>query len=55
MSEEAKKIVPVHTKKTYTKLFKIALYEKDELELKRYIEKKKAIFLSTPQEKQLID
>ena len=49
MSEEAKKIVPVHTKKNiYEIIQNCALNEKDELELKKYIEKKGAIFLSTP-------
>ncbi len=49
MSEEAKKIIPVHTKKNiYNIISECALKEKEELELKKYIEKKKAIFLSTP-------
>ena len=49
MSEEAKKIVPVHAKKNiYEIIQNCALNEKDELELKKYIEKKGAIFLSTP-------
>lgn len=49
MSEEAKKIVPVHTKENiYDIISSCALNEKEELELKKYIEKKKAIFLSTP-------
>lgn len=49
MSLEAKKIIPVHTKKNiYDIIKKCALNENDELELKNYIEKKKAIFLSTP-------
>ncbi|WP_440633331.1 N-acetylneuraminate synthase family protein [Candidatus Pelagibacter sp. HIMB1485] len=49
MSEEAKKIIPVHTKKNIFDIINnCALNEKDELELKNYIEKKKCIFLSTP-------
>ena len=49
MSEEAKKIVPVHTKKNiYEIIQNCALNEKEEFELKKYIEKKGAIFLSTP-------
>ncbi len=49
MSEEAKKIIPVHTKKNiYEIIQNCALSEKDEFELKNYIEKKGAIFLSTP-------
>ena len=45
MSEEAKKIVPVHTKKNiYEIIQNCALNEKDELELKKYIEKKKKLF-----------
>ncbi len=49
MSEEAKRIVPVHTKENIYQIIKnCALNEKEELELKKYIEKKGAIFLSTP-------
>lgn len=49
MSQEAKKIVPVHTKKNIFDIISdCALNEKDELELKNYIEKKNVIFLSTP-------
>ena len=56
MSEEAKKIVPVHTKKNiYEIIQNCALSEKDELELKKYIEKKGYFFKHSLQEKQLID
>ena len=49
MSIEAKKIIPVHTKKNIYEIIKnCALSEKDELALKKYIEKKKAIIISTP-------
>lgn len=49
MSEEAKKIIPIHANENIYKIIKSSsLNEKDELKLKRYIEKKKAIFLSTP-------
>ena len=45
MSEEARKIIPVHTKKNIYDIIKsCALNEKDEYELKRYIEKKKCNF-----------
>ena len=49
MSNEARKIIPVHTKKNiYDIISGCALNEKDEYELKRYIERKNAIFISTP-------
>ena len=41
-------------KKTFKNYSKLRSDEKDELELKKYVEKK-AIFLNTFQEKQLID
>ena len=56
MSEEAKKIIPVHTKKNIYKIIKeCALDEKEELELKKYVEKKKIIFLSTPFSRAAVD
>ncbi len=56
MSQEAKKIVPVHTKKNIFDIISdCALNERDELELKRYIEKKKLIFLSTPFSRQAVN
>jgi len=49
MSLEAKKIVPINSNKNIYDLIKeCSLNEAEELELKRYIEKKGAIFLSTP-------
>ena len=49
MSEEAKKIIPVHTKKNIFKIISdCSLSEKDEIKLKKYIENKKMIFISTP-------
>jgi N-acetylneuraminate synthase len=49
MSEEAKKIVPVHTKENIFKIISdCSLSEKDEIKLKKYIENKKMIFISTP-------
>ena len=44
MSEEAKKIIPVHTKNIYEIIQNCALSEKDEFELKNYIEKKELFF-----------
>ena len=56
MSSEAKKIIPVHTKKNIFDIISdCALDENDELELKNYIEKKKAIFLSTPFSRKAVD
>lgn len=49
MSLEAKKIIPINSNKNIYDLIKeCSLNEVEELELKRYIEKKGAIFLSTP-------
>ena len=56
MSEEAKQIIPVHTKKNIYKIIReCALDEKEELELKKYVEKKKIIFLSTPFSRAAVD
>lgn len=56
MSEEAKKIIPVHTKKNIFDIIKkCSLNEKEELELKKYIEKKGALFLSTPFSRAAVD
>ncbi len=56
MSEEAKKIIPIHTKKNIYDIIKsCALSENDELKLKKYIERKKCIFLSTPFSKAAVD
>tara|TARA_A100001388_G_scaffold276129_1_gene263069 strand:- start:2733 stop:3776 length:1044 start_codon:yes stop_codon:yes gene_type:complete len=49
MSEEAKSIIPVHTKKNIFDIIKnSSLSFEQEKKLKQYIEKKKMIFLSTP-------
>ena len=49
MSEEAKKIIPVHTKDNIFKIISdCSLSEGDEIKLKQYIQKKKMIFISTP-------
>lgn len=49
MSLDAKKIIPINAKKNiYDLIEDYSLSEKDELILKKYIEKKGAIFLSTP-------
>ena len=49
MSLEAKKIIPINANKNIYDLIKeCSLNESDEMELKKYIEKKGAIFLSTP-------
>ncbi len=49
MSEEAKKIIPVHTKDNIYKIISdCSISEKKEIMLKNYIERKKMIFISTP-------
>ena len=49
MSEEAKKIIPVHTKDNIFKIISdCSLSESDEIKLKQYIQKQKMIFISTP-------
>lgn len=56
MSEEAKNIIPVHTKKNiYDIIRNCSLDEKEELELKKYIERKGVIFLSTPFSRAAVD
>ena len=56
MSFEAKKIVPINADKNiYDLINECSLNEKDELELKKYIEKKGAIFLSTPFSRKAVD
>ena len=56
MSLEAKKIVPINSNKNIYDLIKeCSLNEVEELELKRYIEKKGAIFLSTPFSRKAVD
>lgn len=49
MSKVAKKVIPGHTKESiYEIMESCALSEKDETELKEYVESKGAIFISTP-------
>lgn len=56
MSIEAKKIIPINSKKNiYDLIEKCSLSELDELQLKKYIEKKGAIFLSTPFSRKAVD
>jgi N-acetylneuraminate synthase len=56
MSLEAKKIVPINAKKNiYDLIEECSLDELEELELKKYIEKKGAIFLSTPFSRKAVD
>ncbi len=56
MSSEAKKIIPVHTKKNiYEIIDKCSLSLDDEKKLKKYVEKKNMIFLSTPFSKEAAD
>ena len=56
MSIEAKKIVPINANKNIYDLIKeCSLDENQELKLKNYIEKKGAIFLSTPFSRKAVD
>lgn len=56
MSHEAKKIIPINSNKNiYDLINECSLNEKEELELKKYIEKKGALFLSTPFSKKAVD
>lgn len=56
MSEEAKKIVPSHTKENIYDLIKrCALSEEDEFELMNYTKKKGLIFISTPFSRKAVD
>ncbi len=49
MSNEAKKIVPVHTNENIYKIISdCSISEKNEILLKKYTQKKKMIFISTP-------
>ena len=49
MSEEAKKIIPIHTKDNIYKIIDdCSLSEKQELNLMKYVKKQKMIFISTP-------
>ena len=56
MSLEAKKIIPINANKNIFDLIdNCSLNEKEEMELKKYIEKKGAIFLSTPFSRKAVD
>ena len=56
MSDEAKKIVPVHTKKNIYKIIsECALNENDEKKLMNYVLKRGKIFISTPFSKLAVD
>ena len=56
MSLEAKKIIPINANKNiYDLIEKCSLNEKQELQLKKYIEKKVALFLSTPFSRKAVD
>ena len=56
MSEEAKNIVPSHTKENIYDLIKrCALSEEDEFELMNYTKKKGLIFISTPFSRKAVD
>ena len=49
MSSKAKKVIPVHTKKSIYEIIKeCSLSEEDEIKLKKYVESKGMIFISTP-------
>ena len=56
MSLEAKKIIPINANKNiYDLIEDCSLNEAEELKLKKYIEKKGAIFLSTPFSRKAVD
>ena len=56
MSPEAKKVVPVHTNKSiYEIMESCSLDVKDEFELKKYVESKGMIFISTPFSRKAVD
>jgi N-acetylneuraminate synthase len=56
MSFEAKKIIPINANiNIYDLIQKSSLDESEELQLKKYIEKKGAIFLSTPFSRKAVD
>lgn len=56
MSLEAKKIIPINANKNiYDLIHECSLNEQEELELKKYIEKNGAIFLSTPFSRKAVD
>lgn len=56
MSEEAKKIIPVHAKNSIYKIISNAsISEKNEKKIKKYCEKKKLIYISTPFSREAAD
>src|SRR5210317_778578 len=56
MSLEAKKIVPINANKNiYDLIEDCSLSEAEEMQLKNYVEKKGAIFLSTPFSRKAVD
>ena len=56
MSLEAKKIIPINASKNiYDLIEDCSLNEAEELQLKKYVEKKGAIFLSTPFSRKAVD
>ncbi len=56
MSLEAKKIIPINANKNiYDLIDECSLNELEELNLKKYVEKKGALFLSTPFSKKAVD
>jgi N-acetylneuraminate synthase len=56
MSLEAKKIIPINANKNiYDLIQECSLNESEELQLKKYVEKKGAIFLSTPFSRKAVD
>jgi len=56
MTEEAKKIIPEHTKKNIFEIIKnCSLSEKDEFNLMNYVKSKGMIFISTPFSKKAVD
>lgn len=56
MSPEAKKVIPVHSNKSiYEIMESCSLNENDEFELKRYVESKGMIFISTPFSRAAVD
>ena len=56
MSLEARKIIPINANKNiYQLIEECSLNELEELNLKKYVEKKGALFLSTPFSKKAVD
>lgn len=56
MSEEAKKIIPIHTKDSIYKIIsKASISEKNEIKIQKYCKKKKLIYISTPFSREAAD